>query len=46
MKYTLKNFLIDEICKEIKPFNKDKFKKDLRKLTEKSLLDLNSLTIK
>ena len=40
MKYTLKDLLIDEISKEIKPLNKDKFKKDLRKLTENSLLNL------
>ena len=42
-RYTLKDLLIDEICREIKPLNKnkDKFKKDLRKLTLNSLLDLS-----
>lgn len=40
-KYTLKDLLIDGICRETKPLNKDKFKKDLRKLTEKSLLCLD-----
>ena len=39
---TLKDLLIDVICLQIKPSNKDKFKRDLRKLTEKSLLDLDN----